>query len=310
MNQQNNIYKDDEIDLIKIISILWNKKILIITVTCVFAIASIFFALSLPNVYTSRAVLAPIDNDDSLFSSLGAYSSLASIGGISLPNESATRTDEAIERIKSFEFFSKYILPNVNLEDIIAVESWNSSSNKIEYKSKLYDQKNKKWVRKASYPQRIIPSEQEAFKSFSKVLNIGTNKENPFISISIQHQSPYLAKEWLEIIIYNINESMRLEDVKISETYINFLNETQKNTNIQSLREVISDLLENQMQTLMLASSNESYIFKTIDSPIVPEKKSGPSRSVICILGTLFGGILSLGLALIQNYRENLKLQD
>ena len=103
---------------------------------------------------------------------------------------------------------------------------------------------------------------------------------------------------------------MRLEDVKISETYINFLNETQKNTNIQSLREVISDLLENQMQTLMLASSNESYIFKTIDSPIVPEKKSGPSRSVICILGTLFGGILSLGLALIQNYRENLKLQD
>ena len=207
-------------------------------------------------------------------------------------------------------FFSKYILPNVNLEDIIAVESWNSSSNKIEYKSKLYDQKNKKWVRKASYPQRIIPSEQEAFKSFSKVLNIGTNKENPFISISIQHQSPYLAKEWLEIIIYNINESMRLEDVKISETYINFLNETQKNTNIQSLREVISDLLENQMQTLMLASSNESYIFKTIDSPIVPEKKSGPSRSVICILGTLFGGILSLGLALIQNYRENLKLQD
>ena len=56
------------------------------------------------------------------------------------------------------------------------------------------------------------------------------------------------------------------------------------------------------MQTLMLASSNEDYIFKTINSPIVPEEKSGPNRAFICIVGTLFGFIFSIILVLIQHF--------
>ena len=58
------------------------------------------------------------------------------------------------------------------------------------------------------------------------------------------------------------------------------------------------------MQTLMLASTNKAYVFKVLDSPIVPEIKSGPIRSIICVIGTLIGGALSLLIVFIQHYRK------
>ena len=80
------------------------------------------------------------------------------------------------------------------------------------------------------------------------------------------------------------------------------LNDYYKTTNIQSLRESISSLQESQMQTLMIASSTDDYIFKTIDSAAVPELKSEPRRSIICIIGTLLGAIISILIALVSHY--------
>ena len=116
-----------------------------------------------------------------------------------------------------------------------------------------------------------------------------------------------LLQKWVDIVIYNINESMRELDKLKAQNSINFLNESIKSTNVQSIREVVAKLQETQMQTLMLASSEKEYIFKTLDSAIVPERKSAPKRAVICILGTLLGGILSLLIVLIQVYRESSK---
>ena len=69
---------------------------------------------------------------------------------------------------------------------------------------------------------------------------------------------------------------MRNEDAKNARESIAFLNESIQSTNIQSLKEASSRLLEEQMKTLMLVASNEAYVFKIIDSPIVPEKNQHP----------------------------------
>jgi len=87
---------------------------------------------------------------------------------------------------------------------------------------------------------------------------------------------------------------MRKLDSEQAEKSIAFLNESALTTNVQPIKEAIAKLLESQMRTLMLTASNEAYVLKVIDSPIVPEKKSKPSRSVICIVGTILGGLLSL----------------
>ncbi|MFL2726065.1 MAG: LPS O-antigen length regulator, partial [Gammaproteobacteria bacterium] len=169
---------------------------------------------------------------------------------------------------------------------------------------KLFNQKESKWVRKVSHPKKIIPSDQEAYEKYIDIMRITENKQTSFVTLSIDHESPIMAKNWVEIIIKNINQSMREEEEKKAQSSINFLNESAKLTNIQSLKDAISSLLESQMQILMLAASNDDYIFKIIDSPIAPEEKSSPRRALICIIGTLLGVALSLFITFFQYYRE------
>ena len=50
---------DDEIDLRELFAVLWAGKIKIIFITAIFAVASVIYALSVPNQYKATALLAP-----------------------------------------------------------------------------------------------------------------------------------------------------------------------------------------------------------------------------------------------------------
>jgi LPS O-antigen subunit length determinant protein (WzzB/FepE family) len=59
----------------------------------------------------------------------------------------------------------------------------------------------------------------------------------------------------------------------------------------------------------MLAKVRQEYAFKTIDPAVVPEVKSEPKRALICVLGTLLGGMFAVLWVLVAHYaikREDL----
>ena len=219
-----------------------------------------------------------------------------------MPSGNASKTDEAMERIKSFEFFSNYFLPNIKLEQLLAVKKWNPDLNSLIYEEELFNSSTGKWTNKNQSSEQNIPSDQKAYKRYRQMLGMNVDDTSGFVTISISHMSPFVAKDWLDLIIYYINESMREIDKKDAQNAIDYLNESSKYTSVSSLREVMNILLESKMQTLMLASSNKAYVFKIIDSPIVPEVKSSPSRSLICIFGTILGGFLSIIIVFIRHY--------
>lgn len=308
MTQQvNQSYLDSEVDLKEIILLFWKKKLSIIFLTSIFAALSVLYALSLPNIYQSSSLLAPTDQQESLSSKLSSYKNLAGLAGVNLQGSGTTKTQEAIERIKSFKFFSEQFLPMINLENLMALEKWIPEQNILIYNDELFDIANKKWIREVKYPLQTTPSDQEAFLEYSNILNIALNDRTGFVTISIDHMSPIIAKQWLDIIIDNINNNMRELDKEKAKKSINFLNESSGATSVQSIKAAIAALLEEQMQTLMLASSDEDYIFKIIDSPIIPEIKSSPSRAIICIIGTIIGGFLSLIIFLTLSYYKKIK---
>lgn len=300
--EQNKDHYNDEIDLKELFLIAWKKKYFIIITSAMFGIASVLYALSLPNFYTSNALLAPASDEQSLSSKLGGVSGLASLAGVGLPSASATKTQEALERIKSYNFFSNHFLPNIQLENLVAVESWNSDTNTISYNKELFDVNSSEFIKSDKFVNEASPSNQKAYEEYKRILGMGIDDSTGFVSISIEHYSPVIAKEWLDLIIFNINESMRELDKQDAQNAIDFLNESSKYVSIMSIKEVMNRLLENKMQTLMLAASNKAYVFKILDSPIIPEIKSGPFRSIICILGTILGGFLSLLTVIVHHY--------
>jgi LPS O-antigen subunit length determinant protein (WzzB/FepE family) len=297
----------DEIDIREIFISLFKRKKLILLITSIISISTVIYSLNLPDIYTSKSRLVPTAPEDSLTSKLGGLASFGSLAGVSLSSDSVSKSHEAIERMKSFEFFSSYFLPNIRLEDLMAVKKWIPSKNIIIYDKKLFDESSGKWVRDISYSKRPIPSDQQAYKFYQDIFTINEDSKSLFITVSIKHQSPYIAKDWLDLIIHQINESMLSKDAEQAKKSIAYLSDTAQTTNIQSLKEIISNLLEKEMQTLMLTASNEDYIFSIIDSPLVPEIKSGPSRSVICFLGTIFGFIIAILIAFLLDYRKLFK---
>ena len=98
---------ETELDFIKIFQILWKNKIHIVLFTFCFGIFSIFYALSLKNIYQSEAVLSLSSSSGSSLSRLAQnYSGLANLAGINLPDigGDGDGMNEGIETIKSLNF--------------------------------------------------------------------------------------------------------------------------------------------------------------------------------------------------------------
>lgn len=305
-NIQDQVDVEEEINLYHLFKLLWKRKLLIFLSTLLFTVSAVIYSLSLPNIYQSKTLLKPSDtNDGSVSSTLRGYGGLASFAGISLPSGDASTAQVAAKKIRSYMFFKEIFLPNINLEDLMAVTGWNYEQNELIFNENIYDYENEIWVRKAPKPFSSKPSSQEAHEVFLRdYFLIDEDVDSGFFTLSIKHHSPYIAKKWLEILVENINIISRNEEKLKTIKSINFLNQQIAKTNYSEVKEVLANILQKETEKLMLIEVNEDYIFQTIDPPIAPEKKSEPKRTIICIIAALLGLFVGILLALIRSYQN------
>lgn len=295
---------DNEIDLQELINVLLMGKWMVITITSVVSVAALIYSLFLPNIYESKALLVPVNTSSGISSALGGYSALAGLAGINLPPDGDDgNSQKAIEKIGSLSFFENNIFLNINLPDLMAVKNWNPKTNTLTYNKKIYDLKNNAWIRDYSYPQQQVPSAQESYETFSEEhFGLSEDKNSGFITLSIKHQSPFIAKQWTELIVSEVNNFYRSKDKLESEKAVSYLNQQISLTSLSEIKEALAQLLQEQTKKLALIEANEFYVFDYIDPPAVMEKKSEPRRALICVLGVLFGVMLSVLFVLLRHY--------
>jgi hypothetical protein len=295
---------DNEIDLKELFYILFQGKWIILSVTTFISIMGVIYSLSLPNIYGSKALLAPVNSSSSLSGSLGNVGGLAGLAGIKLPSSGDEgNSAKAIRKIDSLSFFENNILINIYLPDLMAVKSWSPKTNTVVFDENIYDTNSNTWVRDYSYPKQQIPSAQESFEVFkTEHLTLSEDKKSGFITLSIKHQSPFLAKQWVELVVHEVNSFYRQKDRLESEKAISFLNQQISMTSLSEIKQVLAQLLQEETKKLALIEANQFYVFDYIDPPAVMEKKSEPGRAFICILSALLGGMLSVLLVLIRHY--------
>ena len=185
----------------------------------------------------------------------------------------------------------------------MALESWNFEINTLAYDESIYEIKSSTWVRKVSYPKQKIPSAQESFEVFTaEHINLNVDKKSGFITLSIKHQSPFIAKQWVELVINEVNTFYRQKDKAESEKAVSYLNQEISKTSLSEIKLVLAELLQEETKKLTLIEANQAYVFDYIDPPAVMENKSEPRRAFISILSALLGGMLSILLVLIRHY--------
>ena len=169
--------------------------------------------------------------------------------------------------------------------------------------TKSTTQKKILWTREYTYPQQQIPSSQESFEVFNRDhLYLNEDKKTGFVTLSIKHQSPYVAKQWTELIVNEINKFYRQKDKLESEKVARYLNQQISITGFSEIKEVLAQLLQKETEKLTLIEANQYYVYEYIDPPAVMEKKSEPNRALICIMGALLGGMLSIFLVFLRRY--------
>lgn len=300
---------DDEIDLRELFSVLWDGKKLIVGITAIFALVAVFYALSIPNQYRATALVSPAQGSGGgLSGALGQLGGLASLAGVSIgggESSEAQVAQVAQEIMRSRGFIEEFISENNIDVEVFAAQGWDRGSNQLDIDSDLYDAGSSQWVRDAPAGKTVEPTGWELYKSFSGMFSVSEDKKTGMISISVEYFSPEIAKQWVDQLIIGINQHMQSRKLDKVNINIQYLEAQIQKTSIAEMREVFYTIIEEQIKSKMLAEASPEYAFVTVSPAMVPEEKSQPKRALICILGTLLGGMLAVLLVLVRHYAFN-----
>lgn len=297
------INHDENIDLLELFNVLWAGKIKIIVITAMFAVGSVYYALSTPNQYTATTLLAPAQSDGGgLSGTLSQLSGLASLAGVRIGVGDSSESQIAQEIMKSWSFIETFIYDNNLAVELYAVKSWNKDLNKLQINQDVYDSASNMWLIEDSDGNKVPPSSWQLFKRFSGMLSVSEDKQSGLVSVSIEYFSPEVAKTWLDMYVASVNEHMQARQVIKVTNNIAYLEAQIDKTPIAEMREVFYTIIEEQTKKKMVAEASPDYTFVAVSPSMVPEEKSRPSRALICIMGTILGGMLSALLVLWNHY--------
>ena len=289
------LMSQDEISFKEIIKFIWSEKITLSYFVLFFAIFSVIYSLSLNDIYSSEVTFSSTEQNEVLNTQ---GSGLAALAGISNTSQGNKR-DLGIKIIKSLQFFEDFNNKYNVLPELMAIKSWDKATDTIRYDESTYDESKDEWT------DGSIPSIQESHKEFIRHITINQDSNTGFITMSVNHYSPHVAKKWADLILEEINLKVKNQEIKKAERSIEFLENEIKDTNNNKLIEDLYSLVLKEMETIMLANSSPEYVFTTIDPAYSPERKSAPSRSLICIFGTILGAIIGFLVIFIRNIFKN-----
>ncbi|MCE0558557.1 Wzz/FepE/Etk N-terminal domain-containing protein [Motilimonas sp. E26] len=297
--QQQNSESDDEIDLRELFGALWKGKWLIILCTVIFAAGAVIFAINQPNYYKAQALLAPSSGEGSA-GGLGQLGGLAALAGVNIGGGKSDKTQLAMAVLKSREFQTRFINKYDVKIPLFAGMKWNKDSDELILDPEVYDSVKGEWTREVKPGESITPTDWESYKLFQPVIAVSQDKENGLVTLSVEFLSPNLAQKWVTLLIKDLNQVMKEKELLESEKNINYLQEQLNQTTIADMQSVFYQLIEDQIKNRMLAKVQDEFVFKVVDPAVVPEEKSKPKRALICVLGTLLGGMLGCVIVLIR----------
>ena len=291
---------EDEIDLRKLLDVIWSGKWVIFTLIISSSLIAVLVSISLPNVYKSEALLSPVVSEAAPSGAMSNMGGLATLAGLNFQTQPAGNSTKALKKLRTLSFYEDNILPNIFLPDLMALKSWDSKNNKIIYDKNIFNSDTQTWNK--------IPSPQKSYKDFKRILEFSLDYETGFVTLSVRHQSPYIAQEWTNLIVNQLNDFFRSNDKREAQAAMDYLNAQMAQTSYTEIKEVIAQLLQNKMQQLTLIEANDFYVFSYLDPPKVMEEKVEPNRKSISILGAVLGALLGILIVIIREFLRSKKI--
>ena len=321
-NKENN----DEISLIDLFAVLLKyKKMIIITVVSFMIFAVVFSIISLllppkisylPNKYTSSASMIINEEDSaggglsSMLSSSG-LSSIASLAGLSSTGSTYSSlaiylttsnpfVDAIIDEFKILEQpdFAKSKYPRTDAREFVKENLKGSIDEESGVFTLTYTNID------PVFAQCVVNFAVDWLQVRFDELGIDKNKiskENLEKNIELSYQEiQRLQKEANKVAnsVTNGGSYWNIPSIAVESTKIEL--------ELRAQEEVYKQL-KVQYELLKVEMQSETPVFQVLERPEIPEKKSGPSRGVLCIVITFVGIFIAIFLAFLLNAIENIK---
>ena len=306
---QNSSY---ELTFTQVLLLVIERKWAILISVIIGCLVSVVVAINTPNIYRASILSIPTEESKSggLAAIAGQLGGLANMAGINLGSGSQEKLTIAMETLKSRAFLTKVIDENNWKHLIIGPNGWDYQKNALTYDTSIYDPVSQKWVRDVSFPQQVEPTLQEVHRYFiDHNLRVIKNLETGTVELSVKHYSPQVARQMVELIFVEINEFIRQKEISEAERSIEYLTKKSDDVSLSDMKAVFYELIEQQLQTVMLANVREEFFFQTIEPAVTPEMKSSPNRPLIvvlgCALGVFFGLMYCLLSAVLASFRKS-----
>jgi uncharacterized protein involved in exopolysaccharide biosynthesis len=269
---------DDKLDL----RILWRHivryRLMISLLILVPVVLSAVVVTLVRPVYQANVLLMPAGTEDptsGLSALANQFSGLASLAGISAPSSSSKEQTIAILKSRSF---TEAFLESENLLPILFAGMWDSEA--------------KRW--KAASKDEV-PTIADGIELFDEDIRmVSDDASTNLVTLRIEWYDRELAASWANRLIERLNEDVRKRDIAEAQRSFEFLSRELKKSDNVELRQVISSLLQHQIEKIMLANVREDYAFKVLDSAVAADaddyvRPNKPAIVVSCgVLGLFF----------------------
>jgi uncharacterized protein involved in exopolysaccharide biosynthesis len=262
---------DDEIDLATLGRLIWGNKLLIGIVTVVGGIIAAEIAFTTTPVFRAEALIVQVHDKDlgngGFANQLGAITSLVGVN-LGQAGGNGQVSDAVLESRRLVEEFIKR-------NDLLPLLS-----------------------AKAKKP----PTLWLAVRDFKLgVLTIRKDMRKGVTSVAVVWTDPLIAARWANGLVALTNELIRNRAIDDATRNIAYLNQQLEHTNAVELRQALYDIIKSETKTLMLANGRDEYAFETVDPAVPPERKVGPHRAVMTLVGLALGGFLGTAIAFIRD---------
>ena len=218
MEQPHQLPESDEIDLVELLQKVWQGRKIAITISLVFALIGVIFALSSPNIYTATTTF--ILKGKSSGSVGGSLNGLASLAGISLSGMSGGNSEIPPTMypmlLNSIPFLEKTVslkVPlngqNILIKEYLLSQISSKESNSFNFVTFLKKYtiglpallKGKIFAKMKALPsaaenltiKRLNYEDEQLFNYLKRLVTINVDKKEGFITLSVQNKYPEVA---------------------------------------------------------------------------------------------------------------------
>jgi uncharacterized protein involved in exopolysaccharide biosynthesis len=267
-----NFSPDDGLDLVALSRAAWRYKYEIGATVTICVIAALFIAFTATSIYRAEVVITPANNTAMggggapLASQLGGLATLAGM------NFAAGNPDrEAAAVLESRQLVDEFIKRNNLVRQLLP---------DVKGESAL-------WFATQRFRGNVLTIRKDMAK--------GTT------TVAIEWTDPQTAARWANAFVALANDLVRFRALEDSKRNVAYLNDQIARTNLVDLKRVMYSLVEMETKTLMLANGKQEYAFTVVDPAVSPEIRSSPRRTIIVLLGVVFGIVIGCVVAYLRN---------